>query len=292
LKLICIALFGRKVLSEDDEASLIDSVHTLESDLQRDMFRLLPPSPWAAVQQQRVRGKARESLAKILDRVAARAGGTSVLSALLSLQLSRSALRDELLTMLVAGYHTTASAAAWLFYCLAMHPELANRIACEAHATSDSAGEIRPSKLPQASTSLSFVKEVLRLYPAAWWTSRELKQDFEIAERTLRTGTTVIICPWHIHRDPRNHENPEKFSIDRSFAGPAYLPFGTGPRACVGMGVALLELQLIALELASAFEFRVASDSAPQPAAEILLTPPDVSLRMLVRNTRQSKKVA
>jgi cytochrome P450 len=294
LKLICIALFGRQVLSDEDEVALVRSVKEIEGDLQRSMFRVLPPSPWQMLKQSRLHRDAREQMAGIVDRVAARARGTSVLSALSSLQLTLGELRDELLTMLIAGYHTTASAAAWLFYCLATHPFIAEQIADEARRVVDTSGEIKPSSLPKASTSLSFVREVLRLYPPAWWMSREVKQDFIVAGRNLRRGTTLIICPWQLHRDPRNFDAPEAFSIERSFAVPAYVPFGSGPRACVGMGVALLELQLMTLELASAFEFHaIRQTMPPKVSAGVILSPPNVMLSMHVRQPRfRTRKVA
>jgi cytochrome P450 len=106
----------------------------------------------------------------------------------------------------------------------------------------------------------------------------------EVGGRRLKPGTSLIVCPWQLHRDPRHWDAPETFRLDRSFANRAYLPFGLGPRACVGMGLAMLELQLIALEFAAAYAFgAVAPFPAPRPVPSVTLIPPPMQIDIRVR---------
>ena len=162
---------------------------------------------------------------------------------------------------------------------------LTKKLRLEYKSISDDAGEICANRLASANVSLSFVKEVLRLYPSAWWTTRELKQDFEHAQCKFKKGTTFIISPWLYHRDPKNFAQPDQFSIDRTFGGAAFLPFGAGPRACVGMGVAILELQLIALEFAAAFDLEVMDDLRNlKPKSGITLSAPSIPIRIHIRD--------
>ncbi len=89
-----------------------------------------------------------------------------------------------------------------------------------------------------------------------------------------------------MHRDPRHWDDPDSFRLDRSYGNRAYLPFGLGPRACVGMGLAMLELQLIALEFASAYTFgHVTPYPAPRPIPSVTLIPPEMRIDIRVRET-------
>jgi cytochrome P450 len=116
--------------------------------------------------------------------------------------------------------------------------------------------------------------------------TRELKQSTEIGNAKLKTGTTLIIAPWVYHRSSRHFSDPHSFSLQREYSGAAYLPFGAGPRACVGMGVAMLELQLIALECAAAFDLRLrAPTDSLKPIAGITLNAPAMEIEAEVRDT-------
>lgn len=277
LKLVCIALFGNRVLTISDETLIMDAVEALEADLQNEMFRFLPRTPWRKIKDMRIRSKALKNMEYIIEKINERASSSSVLVALRQLGLSEREIRDEIITMIIAGYHTTGAAIAWLSQFLAQEKGLTEKLRAEYKSISDDAGEICAHRLPSANESLSFVKEVLRLYPSAWWTTRELKQDFEHSQCRFRKGTTFIISPWLYHRDPKNFTQPDQFSIERIYSGAAYLPFGAGPRACVGMGVAILELQLIALEFAAAFDLEVLDDLRNlKPKSGITLSAPSI----------------
>jgi cytochrome P450 len=288
LRMICVAVFGRQVLSSGDEQALVAAVHAVEDELAQDMFRLMP-SPWTWIARRTRRAFARRAMSLVVQRLRTAAAETSALASLERLKLSDDDLRDEILTLLLAGHHTTGSTAAWVLYHLATEPGLMDAVAAEAAAASDRNGEIRPERLKHAPISLALVREALRLYPAAWWFSREIKRTIELGGRTLRPGTSVLISPWQLHRDPRSWDDPDAFRLDRAYTGRAYVPFGTGPRACIGMGVAMLELQLLALELAAAYRFENARPHpAPRPKAAVTLIPPEITIDIRLRDTRQA----
>jgi cytochrome P450 len=282
LKLILIALFGHKVLTSGDEMAVMDAVNCLEVDLQNEMFRFLPRTPWKKRKDMKIRGQAVKTMEIIIEKVRQKAESSSVLSALKELKMTDTEISQEITTMIIAGYHTTGAALAWLCYYLSKEHDLLTQLREEHAKCCDDFGEIIPEKLSAATISLSFVKEVLRLYPSAWWTTRELKQAHSLSGFNLKKGTTLIISPWLYQRDPKNFVDPDKFSIQRSYSAASFLPFGSGPRTCVGMGVALLELQLSVLELASSFDFR-ALPSELKPSAGITLGAPPIEINLSLR---------
>ena len=185
----------------------------------------------------------------VVNRVRNRACSGTLLQALKELDLSSDDMRDEILLLLLAGHHTTGNAAAWLLYYLATEPGLAARLAEEMQAITSDSGEIDPLKLPKAELSLRVAREILRLYPPFYWFSREVRTPQDLGGIPLKRGTSLIISPWQLQRNDRYWTDPDSFRLDRTYNTPAFMPFGLGPRACVGIGLGLLELQLLALEL-------------------------------------------
>lgn len=129
---------------------------------------------------------------------------------------------------------------------------------------------------------MAAVREVLRLYPSVQWLRRGIRQDVEFGGRSLRRGTSIMIATWLFHRSQRFWDEPDEFRMDRAYNRPAYVPFGNGPRICVGMGLATLELQIIALEAASAARLAVIGPvGAPRPLLN--LTPPAIAMQAHIR---------
>src|SRR5260370_19644918 len=157
-------------------------------------------------------------------------------------------------------------------------------IAAEADECLDDGGELRADAARRAELGSTLVREVCRLYPGAWWSAREVLQPVTIAGRDLKPGTSLLICPWQLQRDPRHWETPDQFLMNRRYTTDAYVPFGAGPRACAGMGVAMLELQLLALEMAAAYRFTgVSPNPAPWPKASVTLVPPAMNIAIELR---------
>lgn len=285
LRVICAILFGSDALSRGDEALLVEAVQSVEDDLAADIFRALPRTPWGRARQRRKLSAARETMSLVVERTRRRATAVSLLRALEGLGLDADALRDEILLILLAGHHTTGTAAAWMLYHIAADPGLAADLAAEAERMSGADGDISALSVRSAAQSRALALEVLRLYPSTYWMSREIKSAQTIADRRLRRGTSIVISQWHLHRDPRFWDEPERLKLDRNWlANPAYMPFGFGGRACVGMNVALLELQLIALEFALVFDARVLSAQPPAaPKPSVTLVPPPIRLGLGLR---------
>jgi cytochrome P450 len=292
IRVICAILFGPDVLTPGDENALCESVRLVEDDLAAEMFKVVPDMPWVRRRKKAKLAEGRAIMSVVVRRAHENATQSSLLQALSKLDLTEEELHDEILLLLLAGHHTSGSAAAWLLYHLAADHDLCAAAAREARAVSDDAGEIRPDKLKDAALSLSIAREVLRLYPSAYWLSRETMQRTELAGIELKAGTSLIMSPWQLHRDPRYWDHPERFDVKRSYATPAYIPFGAGPRACVGMGVGLLELQLMCLEFASAYTFEVRSSvPAARPRPSVTLVPPPITLALRPRERVLPRRV-
>lgn len=156
-------------------------------------------------------------------------------------------LRDEVITMLLAGHETTASALSWTFALLATHPEVAGEVGAEIEAvlggrtpTLDDVSSLRVTS--------QVVHEALRLYPPIWAIERRAVVADTIAGYPIPAGSSVIVSPYVLHRHPTYWRDPEHFDPSR-FTGAklpdAYLPFGAGPRYCIGAEFALLEARLV-----------------------------------------------
>ena len=146
--------------------------------------------------------------------------------------MSERQLRDEVITLLVAGHETTAIALSWTWYLLAHSPDVDAKLAAELR---DVLGGRAPtvSDLAQLTFTQQVVTEALRIYPPAWGFGREALADCEIGGYFIPAGTTIIISPWVLHRDPRYFEHPTEFRPERwsgDFARQlprfAYIPFG------------------------------------------------------------------
>jgi cytochrome P450 len=170
-------------------------------------------------------------------------------------------VRDEAMTLFVAGHETTAQALSWSWYLLAKHPAIAEKLRAEGQ-----------------SYALLVVKEVMRLYPPAYVIGRSALRDTEIGGFPIHEGDLVIIAPWLLHRDPRFFEkpldfDPERFRSEAQFPRFAYLPFGGGRRICIGNQFALMETQIVLAAIASRFTFELASQREVQPEPLITLRP-------------------
>jgi cytochrome P450 len=187
-------------------------------------------------------------------------------------------LRDEVMTMLLAGHETTSNALAWTFHLLAANPDAAERVRDEADAAL--ADGIPPFEaLRRLRYARWAVQEAMRLYPPVWLFARTAKADDLLpGGRRVPAGTTVFVCPYTLHRDPAHWPDPEtfdpeRFSDERSAGRPktAYVPFAAGPRQCIGNEFALMEATIILAMVCR--DWRLAHAGAP-PAPE-----PSVTLR-------------
>jgi cytochrome P450 len=172
-------------------------------------------------------------------------------------------VRDEVLTLLLAGHETTANALAWTWYLLARNLAAENKLHDEIAST---LGERAPGApdLPQLRYTRMVIEESMRLYPPAWAISRNAIGEDEIGGYPVRPRTNIIICSFVTHRHPSFWEEPERFDperflSERSQRRPdfAYLPFGGGPRICIGNSFATTEAQLVVATIAQRYRLRL-----------------------------------
>ena len=188
-------------------------------------------------------------------------------------------LRDEVMTMLLAGHETTSLALSWTYYLLSEHPEVEQRIADEVDKV---IGEGRPSfaHVDRLSFTRRTLEESLRLYPPAWGFSRLAMGDDEIAGYRIPKGSITFLIPFVIHRRPNlwpdpDRFDPERFAPEHESARPrfAYIPFGGGPRGCIGNQFAMLEAQLIVASIAQRFRVELVPGQEIRPEPLITLRP-------------------
>jgi cytochrome P450 len=203
--------------------------------------------------------------------------------------LGRAQLRDQIVTFIVAGHETVASALTWAWHLLAGDPESIARLRAEAEALG---GPPRFADLPRLPFTAAVVDEVLRLYPPAWLITRRSLGPDTLAGVEIPGDALVIISPWLVHRHASVWTDPERFDPTRFLddeggrrrdvvAGPGYLPFGAGPRLCIGRDMALLEAVLVLAALAGTVD--VAAVGAPPTAVPLVTIRPDHGLPMRVR---------
>jgi cytochrome P450 len=173
--------------------------------------------------------------------------------------MSDKLLMEELLTLTLAGHETTANALAFTFYLLSSHPEIARRANEEVERVL-SGREPALEDLAKMPFIKAVIEEALRLYPPAWVVERVALEADEINGFKIPKGGIVGVSPFTMHRNPRYFENPEGFDPERwlkpdaSRPKLAYMPFGGGPRTCIGNAFAMMELQIIVPMLLQRFQ--------------------------------------
>lgn len=193
-------------------------------------------------------------------------------------------LRDETITFLLAGHETTANALAWTWYLLSQHPEVERRLREEVCAV---LGDRAPGveDLPKLQYVRQVVREAMRLYPPIWIMERRAIGADEIHGVAIPAGSSVMISPYALHRAPDLWADPEAFDPDR-FAPDreperfAYIPFGAGPRLCIGNNFALMEAQVIVAMIAQRYAVRLLDGQEIVARPGITLRPRD---RMMMR---------
>ncbi len=208
-------------------------------------------------------------------------------------------LRDELVTIFVAGHETTSNALSWTWYLLMQHPAVEQRLHAEVDAV---LGGRLPglADLPQLPYTLRVLKEGMRLYPPAWvLNAREPRQATELGGYTIPAGTQLFVSPYVMHRQARFFPAPDEFQPDRwtdafeaALPRYAYLPFGGGPRICIGNSFAMMEAQLILATMAARYRFDLLPAPRVATAPMITLGPKEgLPVRVAARSAHDAQKV-
>ncbi|MGE0321422.1 MAG: cytochrome P450 [Polyangiaceae bacterium] len=188
-------------------------------------------------------------------------------------------LRDEVMTMYLAGHETTAVSLAWTLWLLTQNPEWALKVQAELD-------EVLQGRCPtladmgRLDVTRRVLEEGMRLYPPVWLLARMSTADHTLAGYHVPKGRLVFVSPWLTHRDPKFFADPERFDPDRflpesraKLPKHAYFPFSAGQRKCIGDRFALLEAQIILAMLLSRFRFGSTSSHTPEPLCAVTLRP-------------------
>ena len=195
-------------------------------------------------------------------------------------------IRDEALTLLLAGHETTANALTWTWLLLARHPAVEARL----HAELERVLGGRPpaaEDLPALGFARDVVAEAMRLYPPAWVVGRRAIEPAALGGWTVPKDGVVLACQWITHRDPRFWREPEVFRPERWSNGEtatlpkfAYFPFGGGNRRCIGEAFAWTETVLVLATIARRLRFRAAPDLGEVAAQPLVTLRPAALVRM------------
>jgi cytochrome P450 len=204
-------------------------------------------------------------------------------------QMNDQQLRDELVTLFIAGHETTAWLLSWAWSLLAQYPETEAKL----HAELDTVLNGQPptladlARLPYTS---QVIKETLRLYPPAWFVMRQATMPIQIDDVSLSKGNVIFVFPYATQRDTRWFADAERFmperwsnDFEKSLPKGAYFPFGMGPRVCIGNGFAMMEAQLILATIAQRYRLELCEQPIPTKGAGTLGFEQPVTVRLHAR---------
>jgi len=289
LDIVSRTLFSGSDIGEG-RAAVLGAARGVQDFFLRWRRHYMPVIPWlpfpAQLQLRRAVREVDRVIYKLIDaRRASGERGNDMMSLLLDAAdaegqtMSSRAVRDELVTMFLAGHETSAVAMSWGLYELVSSPRVTAKLRSEMAAVlsdRDPAVEDLP-RLPYLD---QVVKEVMRLYPSAYNIGRVATETCKVGDTTVRRGANVIMCQWAVHRSRRHYDDPdafvpERWDTERARKMPkfAYFPFSGGPRNCIGAQFALLEAKLILGTLIRHFDIELEPGERPTVDAALTLRP-------------------
>jgi cytochrome P450 len=302
LDITCSTLFGSDITSDAKEA--IQHLVTLQRTFEEIATSSIPlppfvPTPANLRMRSRVRQLDRILYRMISERRRSNQESNDMLSILLNARdedqsrMTDQQVRDEVMTLFVAGYETTALTLSWAWFLLSQHPEIEAKLSRE---ICDVTGERPPSleDFGRLKYTESVIKEVLRLYPPVYAQGREAIRECEIAGYRVPRGTQVFISQWVVHYDARFFAEPAAFRPERWMDGSldklprfAYFPFGGGPRICIGAQFAMMEAVLVMATIRQKFRFSLVPGQRIRTRPAVTLTP-DGGIWMLLEAPSES----
>jgi cytochrome P450 len=280
-------LFGTDISFESDRIGTAFTL--LNEDVSYRLKTVFVPPLWVPTPRNLAFRRARAELdtivyAMIANRRQSGDPGSDVLSMLLAARdetggegMTDQQLRDEVMTLMLAGHETTATALTWTWYLLSEHPRVAQRMRTE---LDDVLGERMPTvdDLPALVFMKQVIQESLRLYPPVWIISRTAMDDDQIGPYEIPAGTVILLSQYVTHRYPGFWENPEQFDPGRFLPERvanrhryAYFPFGGGPRLCIGDNLAMMEIQLILATVAQRYRLELMPTHTVEPEPLVTL---------------------
>ena len=301
---VTLQIVGKTLFDADVAKDAHEVGRSLELllELSADFARAILIPQWLPTPKNIRKARAIRKLDKIIYRIIGerRASGHDagdLLSMLLAARdddgscMTDKQLRDESITLFLAGHETTANALSWTWWLLAQNPAAEEKLHAELDAL---LGGRAPTldDVPRLHYTELVLTESLRMYPPAWGTARVAVEDHEIGGYTLRKGMGVALSQWVMHRDPRWFDAPGEFLPERWEDGLAkrlprfaYFPFGGGPRQCIGNTFALMEATLVLATIAQRYRFRLIEAHPVVPLPSITLRPRH-GIRAIVESRR------
>jgi cytochrome P450 len=264
-----------------------------------DVRRLLIEKPWAHIPQpedvQRACQRIRGHLGAMLDQRLATPDLDDIAGAVIDARdtdtgegFTREEIIDQLGVFFLAGHETTASSLTWAFFLLSQQPQVVQRMRAEVEQVVGD-GPVLLEHTKRLTYVRNMFRETLRLYPPITFIPRVALEDTTIGGRRVKKGTMIMIAPWAMHRHEKLWREPDRFDPDRflperehEMTPGAYMPFGLGPRVCVGAAFATIETSLILARLVRRFDFEALDAETVRPFAR-LTTRPAVEIQMRVR---------
>lgn len=278
---------------EGDRQTVAEAVTPIVEHAAARMSSIVKPPLWAPTPGNLRFRRALRSLDEVVYRVIAarRAEGTrgrtDAISTLLEApdeetgeRMDDRQIRNEFVTLLIAGHESTATALSWTLYLLAQHPEAEARAIREVEEALPDGRAPGPDDIDRLPFLRMAIEESMRLYPPSWLFDREAIEDDEVGGCRIPKGATILLCPYLNHRSPALWDEPERFRPERFAPGAAegrpffaYFPFGGGPRTCLGNRFAVMESQVVIARLLQRVRLRVVPDHPIETAPLISLRP-------------------
>jgi cytochrome P450 len=272
-----LAVLGRVLLDTDlaSHEAIGEDFSTIQDQAMFEMMTLNAVPPWLPTPRNRRFHKARADLEQLVNAMIDERAGqpddeNDLVSRLLVMYraqpteaLRRRRMCDELVTLLLAGHETTSSTLGWTWYMMDQHPDVADRVRDEARAV---LGDRTPTfeDLHELRYTTMVVQESMRLYPAVWVLPRKALADDEIGGYHVPAGADVLISPYTLHRNPAFWDDPLRFDPERFSPASTvarqrytYIPFGGGPRVCVGSNLGMAEAVLVTAMVARELRLRL-----------------------------------
>ena len=283
----------RTIFSTSLEVGTARDVFTSFAEFERsvasvDLGQLILGKPWARVKQpghvlaacERIRAHIDALLAPALATTCA---GGDIVSDLIAARdaatgegFTRKELVDQIGVFFLAGHETTASVMTWVFFILSQRPEVAERCRAEIDAVAGS-GEITLAHVKKLDFVRDVFRETLRLYPPITFIPRVAAEDTMVGRHRARKGAMIMIAPWTTHRHHALWPNPDRFDPDRftrdEIIPGSYMPFGLGPRICVGAAFATIESGLMLARLIRRYDFTAIAPHEVKPVARLTTRP-------------------
>ena len=298
-KLVSKSLFGKD--PEDDKLDLIGEVVSFGQQYQTKRIRMPFLKPWLYITGQTSKNEKMKKLGQdlLMEIISLRQESSEEKDDLLQMlidteyedgtKMSNQQLLDESLIIYVAGHETTAIAMAWAIYLIATHPNVESKLVQS--IAEDLKGE-KPSfsNLRNLTYTTQVIEEAMRLYPPAWLVDREAINDDEVDGIKIKKGIPISCMIYSMHRHSDFWKNPNEFDPERfspenkkKHIPFSYIPFGGGPRLCIGNNFAMMEMQLIIAMIFQKYKFELVTDKDSIDIQPMITLRPKNGIRVKVR---------